>query len=71
MIKKISAQVLRKDGYLNLYFHPWEFADISQFRLPGWMKKPCDSELTEKFIRYISFLKELGEFRTINDFLFD
>ncbi|MGZ5210971.1 MAG: polysaccharide deacetylase family protein, partial [Kaistella sp.] len=26
--KKLSKDVLNQDNYLNVYFHPWEFADI-------------------------------------------
>ncbi len=70
IIKKISAQTLRKDGYLNLYFHPWEFADIPNYHLPGWMKKPCGDALIKKLNEYIIFLKTLGEFSTVAAHLF-
>lgn len=26
-------------GYVNLYFHPWEFTDISMFKLPFYLQK--------------------------------
>ena len=68
-VKKISSQTINKDGYLNLYFHPWEFADISTYHLPRWMKNPCGSRLADKLENYIVYLKTKGEFSTISDFI--
>ena len=69
-VKKLSSQTINKDGYLNLYFHPWEFADIRKFHLPRWMKNPCDIALCRKMDSYINFLKGKGEFSTIANFIF-
>jgi len=53
-----------------LYFHPWEFADLSGFNIPSYIKKKSGTELLEKFNRLISDLKNEGEFSTIQSFLF-
>ncbi|OJW17262.1 polysaccharide deacetylase family protein [Mucilaginibacter sp. 44-25] len=42
LIKRLCAAALKKDGYLNLYFHPWEFAEISkmpELGLPGYITR--------------------------------
>src|SRR5471030_71025 len=30
LIKQMSTGAIKKDGYLNLYFHPWEFTDLDK-----------------------------------------
>ncbi|MDE3144129.1 MAG: polysaccharide deacetylase family protein, partial [Bacteroidota bacterium] len=31
IFKQLAIQTLRKDGYLCLYFHPWEFTGINEY----------------------------------------
>ena len=40
LIKAASKSVMKKDGYVNLYFHPWEFTDTTdkeKFGLPFYV----------------------------------
>ncbi|MDQ2719770.1 MAG: DUF3473 domain-containing protein [Bacteroidota bacterium] len=67
--KRIALQTLKKDGYLSLYFHPWEFTDLSHYNLPGILKRKSGDELLKKLKRFIIDLKEEGNFMTINSFL--
>ena len=62
-------QTLKKDGYLNLYFHPWEFTDINGFNLPGYVKKDCGKKLIMKLEQLITDLQKEGEFISIEQFL--
>ncbi|RYX86341.1 DUF3473 domain-containing protein [bacterium] len=42
LIKWMCQRTYRKDGYLNLYFHPWEFTDLNQperFNFPRYVTK--------------------------------
>ena len=39
LIRPASAWTLRADGYLVLYFHPWEFADLSPYPLPRYVRR--------------------------------
>ncbi|MCE7041452.1 polysaccharide deacetylase family protein [Dyadobacter sp. CY312] len=56
---------LRKRKSLMLYFHPWEFADIGDYKLPGYVKSPDGQALTDKLDKLISYLiKHKGEFIT-------
>ena len=32
--KLLALNILKKDKYLNIYFHPWEFTDISKYKMP-------------------------------------
>jgi len=61
--------VLRKDQFLHLYFHPWEFARIGQFNIPGYIKRPDGDRYTSKFERLLYYLERKGEFVTVSEFL--
>lgn len=68
--KKLTIQTLEKDGYVCLYFHPWEFIDINHFGLPGFTRKLCGQPLLERLNQLILDLKLKGyEFSTIHHFL--
>lgn len=47
---------LKRRENLMLYFHPWEFADISDFKLPGYVKSPNGAQLTQKLDHLIDDL---------------
>ncbi|MEO8762759.1 MAG: hypothetical protein ABI416_00635 [Ginsengibacter sp.] len=67
--KRLALQAFQKDGYLSLYFHPWEFLDLKDFNLPAIIKRKSGPELLDKLKRLISDLKTVGEFTTIQSFL--
>ena len=66
---RLALQTLRKDGYLSLYFHPWEFTNINAFGLPKYTIKGSDNELLEKLYRLLNDLKKQAKFCTMSDFL--
>lgn len=57
--KKLASDTLKKDRYLNIYFHPWEFAEIKDedFKLPGFTVKNSGQDMVERFEEFISWLK--------------
>lgn len=63
-----SQVTLATDSYLNLYFHPWEFTDISQFKLPGYIKNNSGLKLLRKLEKYLIWLKRTAQFMTISEF---
>jgi len=69
MYLRLALQTLRKDGYLSLYFHPWEFTNINAFGLPKYTIKGSDNELLEKLYRLLNDLKKQAKFCTMSDFL--
>jgi peptidoglycan/xylan/chitin deacetylase (PgdA/CDA1 family) len=68
LIRAASRWVLAADGYLNLYFHPWEFADLSAFALPGYMKRVHGAALAKRLEEYLLWLKGRGRFMIMRDF---
>ncbi|MBC7652599.1 MAG: DUF3473 domain-containing protein [Deinococcales bacterium] len=70
LFKNLAIQTLKKDGYICLYFHPWEFTDaIQTTALPAYTKRWCGTALTNRLYRLINDLKQEGEFITMNDFM--
>ncbi len=59
---------LYHDAYLSLYFHPWEFAEIGRFQLPGYVKNNCGRNMVNRMGRYLTWLKTQGEFVTCREF---
>jgi peptidoglycan/xylan/chitin deacetylase (PgdA/CDA1 family) len=68
MIELATQLTLETDSYLNIYFHPWEFTDISQFKLPSYVKKDSGSKMVEKLEKYLTKLKTQGKFISISEF---
>jgi len=66
---KLALQTLRKDGYLSLYFHPWEFTNINAYGLPKYTTKGSDNELLDKLYQLLSDLIKQAEFITMADFI--
>ena len=65
----LCRKTLRKRKNLMLYFHPWEFADIGGYHLPGYVKNPHGEKLTKKLDKLIeNLLKSGGEFVTCAEF---
>jgi peptidoglycan/xylan/chitin deacetylase (PgdA/CDA1 family) len=66
---KLCKQTLRKDGYLCLYFHPWEFTDISSYKMPTYTKKPNGKILLERLEKLINDLAKYSDFISMQDYL--
>lgn len=65
-------RVINNDGYLNTYFHPWEFTDLDNpaFGLPGYVKRNSGEQMTNRFNKWMHWILKKGyAFKTIGDFL--
>jgi peptidoglycan/xylan/chitin deacetylase (PgdA/CDA1 family) len=72
LYRLMCRATITTDRYLNLYFHPWEFADISdsRYKLPGIIKRKTGQEMVEAFDRWIQWAKNRDyQFRTMNTLL--
>jgi peptidoglycan/xylan/chitin deacetylase (PgdA/CDA1 family) len=61
IFKLLAVQTLKKDGYLSLYFHPWEFTDIT--------KKHSGKVLLNRLNQLITDLKQEADFCSMQSFL--
>ncbi len=69
-IKQCSLRVLQKDKYISLYFHPWEYADLSAYtKMPFYTRRPCGDQLLEKLSTYLQWLRSLGAFTTFGNYI--
>ncbi len=66
-IQTATRSIWQTDGCANLYFHPWEFADIAdkqKFGLPFYVSRHAGQKLLQKLERYIIWAKPQSEFIT-------
>jgi peptidoglycan/xylan/chitin deacetylase (PgdA/CDA1 family) len=66
---ELALHTLKREGFLSLYFHPWEFVDIRSFGLPDYTIKGCQSALFDRLDQLIKDLKPHGEFISYKDFV--
>ena len=70
LVKHWSLQTLKKDGYLSLYFHPWEYADLRAYtQMPFYTRHSCGLQLLEKMHIYLQWLKSIAHFGTMHNFI--
>lgn len=71
--KLLCNSALKKDGYLNLYFHPWEFyshLDREELGVQGFIQKNSGDKLIERLDSVINyFLNKKCSFVTIQQLL--
>lgn len=68
---KLALKTLKNDGYLCLYFHPWEFAQIKMFDLPVYIKRINPDVLFKKIDQLISDLSKEAKFISTHKFVED
>jgi peptidoglycan/xylan/chitin deacetylase (PgdA/CDA1 family) len=70
VFRALVMQTLKADGYVCLYFHPWEFTDISGYGLPRYTCNPQGEELLNRLKQLVLDLKKTGaDFITIDSYL--
>lgn len=58
---KLANRVIRKDGYLNTYFHPWEFMPIgpkNKYNFPFYVTKNTDSKMVDRLEKFILWARK-------------
>jgi len=68
--KSMCIGAIRKDGYLNVYFHPWEFADLSapEVKLPSYIVRNSGINLLGRLNYLIdTFKRKKYRFETLKD----
>lgn len=69
----LCAWTIRTDGYMNVYFHPWEFYEIgpkSKFNFPFYVTRNTGKTMYERLGRFIRWgLKKGYDFERTGDFI--
>lgn len=71
--KILSKWTINVDGYLNVYFHPWEFMAIDnpeKFNFPFFVRKNTNEKMVERLEKLVVSLKK-HQFMTIKSFIDD
>lgn len=68
-----AKQTLAYDGYLNIYFHPWEFTNLNQpekFNFPGYVSKNSGADMISRFDALLQWMNQKHyTFGTFKDFM--
>lgn len=59
----LAGRTLKKDGYLNVYFHPWEFMPIgpkSKYNFPFYVTKNTDQKMIDRLDKFIEWALKKG-----------
>ena len=69
VIKRMTHLVLKKNGYVVLNVHPWEFVRVpKEAAVPFYVKVGTGGTFSEKFCAFLTFLKRLDvEFVTMGE----
>ena len=69
VFRNLALQTLKKDGYLCLYFHPWEFTEIAGYGLPAYTTRHCGEVLLTRLLQLIRDLEKEGDFISMQDYI--
>jgi peptidoglycan/xylan/chitin deacetylase (PgdA/CDA1 family) len=58
--KYLANWTLKNDGYLVLYFHPWEFIDLHAFNLPFYVQRNSGNAMAQRLGSVIDYFKRKG-----------
>lgn len=70
---KFANWVIKKDGYLNIYFHPWEFMNIGpkeKYNFPSYITRNTDDDMVRRLGQFIDWGMQKGyQFTTTYNFI--
>ncbi|WP_316808058.1 polysaccharide deacetylase family protein [Pedobacter agri] len=71
--KALASWTYKKDHYLNIYFHPWEFTDLNNFErfgFPAYVRKNSGQQMVQRMDKFIHWLKSKKyPFGTFQEFI--
>lgn len=69
--KMLCNRILQHDGYIIFYVHPWEFTDLSKYKIPVITKKIDGERLLNRLDKLFTYLQTKASFTTHQSFLED
>jgi len=66
MTRLATRWSLAWDGETNLYFHPWEFAALDRFKVPGFIRRPDGVAMRDRLIGYLRWVMKRAELVTMD-----
>ena len=69
----LVKSAIKRDKYLNIYFHPWEFKDLTdkeRFGFPGYVSKNSGTQMIVRMDAFLAWLNQQNyKNSTIYDFV--
>jgi peptidoglycan/xylan/chitin deacetylase (PgdA/CDA1 family) len=66
----LAQRAIKTDGYLNVYFHPWEFCDLSPWELPAYVKSADNDKMVQKLENFMVAMQKKGHtFGTLYEYI--
>jgi len=59
--KHLAKRTYQKDRYLNIYFHPWEFTDLTdkeRFGFPGYVSKNSGQDMIRRMDDFMGWINK-------------
>lgn len=58
--KYLISRTYARDKYINIYFHPWEFVDISssQLKIPFYARKNTGDKMIKRFDAFMNWIQK-------------
>lgn len=69
LFRLLCEWTLHADGYLHLYFHPWEFCDLSREEVPAFLRRPDGDRLLMRLRHLLRGLEKRARAVTAGEFL--
>lgn len=73
LYKHLLRRAYQKDGYVNIYFHPWEFTSLNdkqKFGFPGYVSKNSGAQMIARMDKLLAWVNKKGyKSSTIADFV--
>ncbi len=69
-LKLATLFSFKSPGFVNLFFHPWEFTELDKLKIPWYIKRNSGEKLITLLEKYISWCKKNKfKFHTFSEFL--
>ncbi|MBO9682355.1 MAG: polysaccharide deacetylase family protein [Flavisolibacter sp.] len=65
----LVKRTLKKEGYVCLYFHPWEFVSLSDYKIPSYAKRLAGEQLQQRLKRLITDIQPYGKFISMQNYI--
>jgi len=59
----LAKRTYQKDNYINIYFHPWEFTDLTdkeRFGFPGYVSKNSGKDMVRRMDQFMGWINQQG-----------
>jgi peptidoglycan/xylan/chitin deacetylase (PgdA/CDA1 family) len=66
---KLVKRCLKEGGYVCLYFHPWEFINLQDYKIPTYTKRIAGVQLQQRLKKLITDLQPHGEFISMHKYV--